>query len=64
MSSIRRETLILRRGVVTLLPLTIIIYVMRGLGILTFIPGGIIYLLILLSVAALILYGIDKTRRF
>ena len=64
MSSIRRETLILRRAVVTLLPLTIIIYVMRGLGILTFIPGGIIYLLILLSVASLILYGIDKTRRF
>jgi hypothetical protein len=64
MSSYRQETLIFRRLVVTLVPTTLIIYLLRGLRLLTFIPGGIIYLLILLSLISIILYGIDKTRRF
>lgn len=64
MSSYRQETLIFRRLVVTLVPTTLIVYLLRGLRLLTFIPGGIIYLLILLSLIAIILYGIDKTRRF
>ena len=64
MSSYRQETLIFRRLVVTLVPTTLIVYLLRGFRLLTFIPGGIIYLLILLSLIAIILYGIDKTRRF
>lgn len=64
MSSYRQETLIFRRLVVTLVPTTLIVYLLRGLRLLTFIPGGIIYLLILLSLISIILYGIDKTRRF
>jgi hypothetical protein len=44
--------------------LTIAVYVLRGFGILAFIPGGIIWLLIILSVFAGIAYGIVKTRRY
>lgn len=46
------------------LAITVIIYLLRGFGILTFLPGGIIYLLILLSIGVGIIYGIQKTRRF
>jgi hypothetical protein len=37
---------------------------LRGMGILSFLPGGMILLLILLSVVTGILYGVDKTKRF
>ncbi|MFM7279481.1 MAG: hypothetical protein ACKO1I_17960 [Microcystis aeruginosa] len=43
---------------------TVLVYVLRGMGILSFLPGGLILLLILSSVVTGILYGIDKTRRF
>jgi hypothetical protein len=42
----------------------VLVYVLRGMGILSFLPGGLILLLILSSVVTGILYGIDKTRRF
>ncbi|MCA2555182.1 MAG: hypothetical protein IM466_16060 [Microcystis sp. M04BS1] len=43
---------------------TVLVYILRGMGILSFLPGGLILLLILSSVITGILYGIDKTRRF
>ncbi|GCE58166.1 MAG: hypothetical protein IM507_08080 [Microcystis sp. M20BS1] len=43
---------------------TVLVYVLRGMAILSFLPGGLILLLILSSVVTGILYGIDKTRRF
>ncbi|KAB0239422.1 hypothetical protein EZJ55_01105 [Microcystis aeruginosa EAWAG127a] len=43
---------------------TVLVYILRGIGILSFLPGGLILLLILSSVVTGILYGIDKTRRF
>ena len=43
---------------------TVLVYVLRGIGILSLLPGGLILLLILSSVVTGILYGIDKTRRF
>ncbi len=43
------------------IPLTVIIYVLKGLGILTFIPGGITLLLIILSLFIAIFFTIDKT---
>ncbi|NET05077.1 MAG: hypothetical protein F6K16_10190 [Symploca sp. SIO2B6] len=46
------------------LAITLIIYLLRGFGILTFFPGGVIYLLILLSIGTGLVYGIQKTRRF
>jgi hypothetical protein len=44
--------------------LTLLIYILRGIGWLTFIPGGIILILIALSILAAIFYGIEKNRRF
>jgi hypothetical protein len=46
------------------LGVTLLVYILRGMGILTFLPGGLIWLLILSSVVTGILYGVDKTRRF
>ena len=43
---------------------TVLVYILRGMGILSFLPGGLILLLILSSVVKGIIYGIDKTRRF
>jgi hypothetical protein len=43
---------------------TLLVYMLRGMGILSFLPGGMILLLILLSVVTGILYGVDKTKRF
>ena len=45
------------------LGLTIVIYLLRGMGVLGFIPGGTLWVLILLSIASGIAYGIQKTRR-
>lgn len=47
----------------SVLGLTIAIYLLRGMGVLGFIPGGTLWVLILLSIASGIAYGIQKTRR-
>ncbi len=39
---------------------TVLVYILRGMGILSFLPGGLILLLILSSVVTGIIYGIDK----
>jgi hypothetical protein len=44
-----------------IIPLTLLTYVLRGLGIFAFIPGGIILLLIILSLFITIFFIIDKT---
>lgn len=44
--------------------LTLGIYIFRGLGILTFLPGGILMILGAIAVGLVIGYGIDNTRRF
>jgi hypothetical protein len=44
--------------------LTVLIYFLRGIGVLLFLPGGILLLLIGLSLILGISYSIDKTRRF
>ncbi|MEM8643190.1 MAG: hypothetical protein AAGG51_30895 [Cyanobacteria bacterium P01_G01_bin.54] len=46
------------------LGLTLGVYLLRGLGILLFLPGGVIWLLVLLSLGTGVFYGIEKTRRF
>ncbi|NEO86875.1 MAG: hypothetical protein F6J87_21845 [Spirulina sp. SIO3F2] len=46
------------------LAFTILIYLLRGFGLLTFLPGGVIWLLVLLSVGMGVFYGVEKTRRF
>jgi len=39
---------------------TVLVYILRGMGILSFLPGGLILLLILSSVVTGIIYGIDQ----
>lgn len=45
------------------LGLTAAVWILRGLGILTFLPGGIIWLLILLSIGTGVVSGLLGTRR-
>ncbi len=48
----------------TVVGITIVVYLLRGFGVLAFMPGGVIWLLVLLSVATGIIYGIVKNKRF
>jgi hypothetical protein len=45
------------------LAVTILVWTLRGFGILTFLPGGLIWLLILLSVGTGVVNGLMGTRR-
>ena len=49
--STKSQNLALRLFII-LLPTAIAIWVLRGLGILTFLPGGIIWVLLLAAIAA------------
>lgn len=42
---------------------TVAVWVLRGLGILTFLPGGVIWFLILLSIGTGVVNGLMGTRR-
>lgn len=42
---------------------TIAVWVLRGLGILTFLPGSILWLLILMSIGTGVVNGLMGTRR-
>ncbi|MEC4804417.1 MAG: hypothetical protein SAJ12_12525 [Jaaginema sp. PMC 1079.18] len=64
MSSPRSETAIATYLFFMILGLTLLVYLLRGFGLLGFIPGGIVWILIVLSIAAGIYYGIEKTSRF
>lgn len=64
MSSRRSPLSILAYLFSMLLGVTIIIYVLRGFGVLSFIPGGIIWILMLLSLISGLLYLTEKMRRF
>nr|WP_041933829.1 hypothetical protein [Gloeothece verrucosa] len=44
--------------------LTVIVYILRGVGVLSFIPGGLILILIASSIITGLIYAIDRTRRF
>ncbi|QYO64386.1 hypothetical protein [Leptolyngbya sp. 7M] len=45
------------------LGLTAAVWLLRGIGILTFLPGGIIWLLILLCIGTGVVNGLMGTRR-
>lgn len=47
-----------------LLGVTITFWVLRGVGLLTFLPGGVIWVLIFLTVGAGIIDVVQKTRRW
>ncbi|MBZ8179919.1 MAG: hypothetical protein SAL07_01880 [Oscillatoria sp. PMC 1051.18] len=63
-SSPRRDSELIAYVFWTVLTITILVYILRGFGVLTFIPGGIIYFLILLSLITGIWFGVEKTKRF
>lgn len=42
---------------------TLIVWVLRGVTLLSFMPGAVLWVLILFSVISGILAGIDRTRR-
>jgi len=46
------------------LGITLFFYFLRGFGVLTFIPGGLIHLLFLLTLITGIVYGIIFTKRY
>ncbi len=58
------DTLIYAYAFASCLAVTLVVYLLRGFGILTFIPGGLIWMLILLSIGTGIAYGVQKTRRY
>ena len=64
MSHFRRSGSSLLTVLIALVVTTIAVYLLRGFGILTFIPGGVILILIALSLITGIIYGIQKTKRF
>lgn len=42
----------------------ILVYLLRGVGLLSFIPGGIILLLLLITIIAGLMWGIMATLRY
>ncbi len=54
----------LRRTFITSLVIFIILYILRGLGIFSFLPGGIILILLLITISSGLAWGIKKTLRY
>jgi hypothetical protein len=57
--SIRTETAIF----LSFVGITLVVWVLRGIGILTFLPGLVIWLLIFLSIGAGVFDFIQRTKR-
>ena len=47
-----------------ILGISLLLYFLRGFGIITFIPGGLLHLLVLLSLSTGIFYGIIQTLKY
>lgn len=47
---------------ITVLALTLLVWLLRGIGLLTFIPGFILWVLIGLSLALVVVNGLIETR--
>jgi hypothetical protein len=47
----------------TILFITVLVWILRGLGLLTFLPGLVIWVLLLLTIGAGVFSGIQGTRR-
>jgi len=58
----RHFRVILGYIVIISVPLSIIIYLLRGIGILSGMSGGVILLLFFLASVSTIAYGLEKTR--
>jgi hypothetical protein len=58
----RHLRVILGYIVIISVPLSIIIYLLRGIGILSGMSGGVILLLFFLAAVSTLAYGLEKTR--
>lgn len=59
-----RQTAELRNTIFWIvLGITLAVWILRGIGILTFIPGGVIWLLLLLTVGTGVFNMVQRTRR-
>jgi hypothetical protein len=60
------ETLRLSYVFAITLAITVFVYILRGFGIpgFTAVPGLVLWILILLSIATGLAYGVQKTRRY
>ena len=58
------ETLIVTYVFAVTVVVTVVVYLLRGFGLLTFLPGAVLWVLILLSIATGLVYGVQKTRRY
>lgn len=58
----RHLRVILGYIVIISVPLSIIIYLLRGIGILSGMSGGVILLLFFLASVSTLAYGLEKTR--
>ena len=60
------ETLVFAYIFAITLAITLLVYVFRGFAVpgFTALPGGAIWILILLSIATGLVYGVQKTRRY
>ena len=60
------ETLVFAYIFAITLAITFLVYVIRGFAVpgFTALPGGVIWILILLSIATGLIYGVQKTRRY
>lgn len=62
----RSETQLLTYAFAGTLALTFLLYILRGFGVpgITAIPGGVILILIFLTIGIGIVYGVQSTRRY
>lgn len=62
----RSETQLLTYAFVGTLLITALVYLLRGFGVpgFTALPGGVILVLIFLTIAIGIVYGVQSTRRY
>ncbi|MDJ0743081.1 MAG: hypothetical protein QNJ32_06930 [Xenococcaceae cyanobacterium MO_167.B27] len=54
----------LKRTFITSLVIFIILYILRGLGIFSFLSGGIILILLLITISSGLAWAIKKTLRY
>jgi len=47
-----------------LLGITLGIWIMRGFGVLTFIPGGLIWILLLATIGTGVVYVVQRSKRW
>ncbi len=54
----------LRKTFITSLAIFVIFYILRGFDVLSFLPGGIILLLLLITLSSGLAWGIKRTLRY